>query len=48
MTDKEWLDKVALAYKVYSSEVGPKLHIEQFISWMHRQYGIEENTKVNK
>jgi hypothetical protein len=47
MKDKDWLEKVSTAYKVYSDQVGPKLPIEQFIAWMYRQYGIVEN-KDNK
>ena len=40
MNDKDWLEKVSMAYRVYSDEVGPKLDIENFINWMYRQYGI--------
>jgi hypothetical protein len=47
MTDKDWLERVTIAYKVYSEQVGPKLPVEQFISWMYRQYGIVE-PKDNK
>ena len=48
MKDKDWLEKITVAYKVYSDQVGPKLHIEQFISWMYRQYGIVEPTNKNE
>jgi hypothetical protein len=44
MKDKDWLEKVSIAYKVYSDQVGPKLPIEHFIAWMYRQYGIVEPT----
>jgi hypothetical protein len=40
LTDKDWLEKVSIAYKEYSRQVGPHLHIENFIAWMYRQYGI--------
>ena len=42
MNDKDWLEKVSNAYKVYSEQVGPNLHIEFFIAWLYRQYGIVE------
>lgn len=37
MADKEWLDKISIAYKVY-----PYLSkdIEAFIIWLYKQYGI--------
>jgi hypothetical protein len=40
MIDKEWLEKVFLAYKIYSKEVDSSLSIEQFIGWLYKQYGI--------
>jgi hypothetical protein len=40
MIDKDWLERVTIAYKVYSGKVGPKLEIENFIAWLYRQYGI--------
>lgn len=45
MNDKEWLERVTLAYQVYTKEVGPALPIEQFISWLYKQYGIVQNGK---
>jgi hypothetical protein len=45
MNDKEWLERVSLAYKVYSKDVGPNLSIEQFIQWLYKQYGIVQNDK---
>ena len=42
LTDKDWLEKVSTAYKVYAEQVGPKLEIEYFVSWLYRQYGIVE------
>ena len=44
MIDKDWLEKVTLAYKVYSKEVSPNLSVEQFIQWMYKQYGIVQNS----
>jgi hypothetical protein len=49
MNDKQWLEKVSLAYKVYADTVeGPKLDIEKFIKWLYEQYGILESNKDNK
>ena len=48
LTDKDWLEKVTIAYKEYSKQVGPKLDIENFVSWLYRQYGIVEPNKDNK
>jgi len=45
MTDKDWLEKVTIAYQEYSKQVGPKLDIENFISWLYKQYGIVEPNK---
>ncbi len=39
ITDKDWLEKVKIAYKVYQF---PNKDIEAFISWMYKQYGIVE------
>jgi hypothetical protein len=46
MIDKEWLNRVSIAYKVYSKEHSPQLQVEQFISWLYKQYGIVD--KDNK
>ena len=40
MTDKELLDRITIAYKVYSKEISPNLSVEQFIEWLYKQYGI--------
>ena len=40
MNDKDWLEKVTMAYRVYSSEVGPNLAVENFVEWLYKQYGI--------
>jgi hypothetical protein len=45
LTDKDWLKRVTIAYKEYSKQVGPKLDIENFVSWLYKQYGIVEPKK---
>lgn len=45
MIDKEWLERVTIAYKVYSQEISPNLSVEQFIQWMYKQYGIAQPQK---
>jgi hypothetical protein len=40
MNDKQWLERVTIAYREYSRQVGPNLQIEQFIDWLYKQYGI--------
>ncbi len=45
MNDKEWLERVTIAYKVYSQQVSPSLPVETFISWLYKQYGIVEIKK---
>ena len=42
MNDKELLDRVAVAYKVYPY---PNKEIEAFISWLYKQYGIVQENK---
>ena len=37
MIDKEWLERMLIAYKVYPH---PNPQIEKFIEWMYKQYGI--------
>ena len=37
MNDKEWLERVQIAYKSYPF---PNYDIEQFIEWLYKQYGI--------
>ncbi len=39
MYDKEWLEKMKIAYKVYPY---PSKEIEAFITWLYKQYGILE------
>ena len=45
LTDKDWLNKVTTAYKVYPY---PSKEIESFINWLYRQYGIVEPSKDKK
>ena len=45
MNDKDMLNRITLAYQVYSKEVGPNLSIEQFIDWLYKQYGIVQPKK---
>ena len=40
MNDKQWLERVTIAYNVYAKEVGPSYPIENFIDWLYQQYGI--------
>lgn len=44
MIDKDWLERVTIAYKVYADQVGPNLSVENFISWLYKQYGIIQPT----
>lgn len=44
-SDKDWLEKVTIAYKVYPY---PSLSIEQFITWLYGQYGIVQPKEGNK
>jgi hypothetical protein len=39
LNDKDWLEKVTTAYKVYPY---PNFQISGFISWLYKQYGILE------
>jgi len=48
MKDKDWLDKISVAYKSFPY---PNINIEFFILWLYRQYGIvppEERKKKDK
>ena len=38
-TDKDWLERIKIAYKTYPY---PSKDIENFISWLYKQYGIVE------
>lgn len=43
MNDKQWLERVTIAYNVYKNEVSPSLPVENFINWLYKQYGIVES-----
>jgi hypothetical protein len=45
MTDKDWLEKITIAYKAYPY---PSKEIERFIRWMYEQYGIVQPPTVDK
>lgn len=45
MIDKEWLQRVTIAYEVYRQERGDNPAIEDFIKWLYQQYGIELRNK---
>ena len=38
MNDKDWLEKISIAYKAYPY---PSKETEAFIAWIYKQYGIE-------
>jgi hypothetical protein len=42
MNDKQWLERVMIAYKVYPY---PSKDIEAFVAWLYQQYGIVQNDK---
>ena len=42
MIDKDWLERVIIAYKAYPY---PNKDIEQFIQWIYDQYGIVKPEK---
>ena len=37
MNDKDWLERITIAYKVYPH---PNKDIESFVAWLYEQYGI--------
>ena len=37
MIEKDWLERIVIAYKVYPY---PNKDIEAFIEWLYQQYGI--------
>ena len=37
MNDKQWLERVAIAYDAYPY---PSKEIEAYIDWLYKQYGI--------
>jgi hypothetical protein len=42
MIDKNWLERIIVAYKVYPY---PSKEIERFINWIYKQYGIVQPVK---
>jgi hypothetical protein len=42
MIDKDWLERITIAYKVYPY---PSNDIERFINWLYKQYGIVQDDK---
>jgi hypothetical protein len=44
MIDKDWLEKVTMAYRAYPY---PSKELERFIQWIYKQYGIVESVKDN-
>ena len=46
MIDKDWLERVTIAYSVYQKDVGYSSDVKQFISWLYDQYGIVKPTKI--
>jgi len=45
MTDKDWLERIKIAYKAYPF---PNKDIETFISWLYQQYGIIEKKDTHE
>jgi hypothetical protein len=37
LNDKDWLEKVLIAYRAYPY---PNKDIEAYINWLYKQYGI--------
>ena len=37
VNDKDWLERVSVAYKAY---LYPNKDIEAFIKWLYQQYGV--------
>jgi hypothetical protein len=40
MLDKEWLEKIYVAYRAYPY---PSIEIDTFIQWLYKQYGIVQS-----
>jgi len=45
MNDKEWLEKVDTAFKVYEQQIGPNNDVVAFVDWLFKQYGIVHKDK---
>ena len=48
MNDKDWLNRVTVAYKIYKEQLGSNPTIEEFIEWLYKQYGIVQPEKGSK
>jgi len=42
LNDKDWLEKVSIAYAAYKQQHERSPCVESFISWLYKQYGIIE------
>ncbi len=45
MIDKDWLERIVIAYKAYPY---PSVEIEKFIHWIYKQYGIVQEKNDGK
>lgn len=45
MLDKEWLEKISVAYKVYPY---PSKEVERFLQWLYKQYGIVQSKEKDE
>jgi hypothetical protein len=45
LTDKDWLEKIIIAYKSYPY---PSKEIERFTAWLYKQYGIVQPEEGKK
>ena len=45
MNDKDWLEKVEIAFKVYEEQFGPQNDAAAFVDWLFKQYGIVHKDK---
>jgi hypothetical protein len=45
LTDKDWLEKIIIAYKAYPY---PSKEIERFTAWLYKQYGIVQPEQGKK
>lgn len=45
LNDKDWLNRVSIAYKIFAEQEGANPSVEAFISWLYKQYGIVEPKK---
>lgn len=46
MNDKQWLDRVWLASRVYQQRISQdQQSVEHFVQWLYREYGIVMPTR---